>query len=169
LLIDYGRDAPYARSLTAIAAHRGVHPLSRPGATDLSAWVDFSALSQAVRESGAAALALGPVAQGRLLLELGIQARLQALAEVRVRGLGLRAGRGGGARAAAESAAAGAAVAGAACKAAAGGGQVAGLVVWFLTRHPSFRVWSSVFHHSAADCLGLWKPGRVGKHAALQD
>ncbi|KAF8068163.1 midA [Scenedesmus sp. PABB004] len=109
LLVDYGRDAPYANSLTAIRAHGGVHPLSQPGSADLSAWVDFSAMRMAAEEAaeveaaaaqaegggggGSAAGAAGappvapgvdvhgPVCQADLLHRLGIQARLQQLAQ----------------------------------------------------------------------------------------
>ncbi len=84
LIIDYGRDRPYTDSLTAIRNHKGVHVLSQPGTADLSAWVDYSALRQAAVESGASVKVHGPVPQGQLLLALGIQARLQALAEVGV-------------------------------------------------------------------------------------
>ena len=44
LLVDYGQDAPYAASLQAIARHTFVGLLETPGAADLSARVDFSAL-----------------------------------------------------------------------------------------------------------------------------
>jgi len=82
LVIDYGRAAPYGpSSLTAVRAHaQHPHPLSRPGAADLSAWVDFSALAQAVEESGAPVSAHGPVSQGEFLGALGARARAEALA-----------------------------------------------------------------------------------------
>ena len=81
LVIDYGRAAPpYADSLVAIRGHKGVHPLSSPGAADLSAWVDFGALRAAAEGSGAAVEVLGPVPQADLLHALGLQARAQALA-----------------------------------------------------------------------------------------
>jgi NADH dehydrogenase [ubiquinone] 1 alpha subcomplex assembly factor 7 len=53
LVIDYGRDAPYADSLMAIRKHEGVDVLSRPGTADLSVWVDFGALRVAAKGSGA--------------------------------------------------------------------------------------------------------------------
>lgn len=82
LVIDYGRGgAPYADSLMAIRAHGGAHPLSSPGAADLSAWVDFGALRLAAEGAGAEGVTVhGPVPQARLLLSLGIQARAAALA-----------------------------------------------------------------------------------------
>eukprot|EP00879_Flechtneria_rotunda_P019374 GHRR01020349.1.p1 GENE.GHRR01020349.1~~GHRR01020349.1.p1 ORF type:complete len:241 (+),score=78.13 GHRR01020349.1:408-1130(+) len=110
LLIDYGQNCPYQNSLTAIRGHEGVHPLSQPGTADISAWVDFSAMRMAAEEAlevqqasqvadsrsaaasgtasavGAAAAGYGvdvygPVDQADLLHRLGIQARLQALAQ----------------------------------------------------------------------------------------
>jgi NADH dehydrogenase [ubiquinone] 1 alpha subcomplex assembly factor 7 len=81
LVIDYGRGAPYASSLTAVRGHRRhPHPLSLPGAADLSAWVDFSALAQAARESGAPVAVHGPVAQGAFLGALGALERAEQLA-----------------------------------------------------------------------------------------
>lgn len=44
LVVDYGRDKPYADSLAAIKDHSFVPVLSQPGLADLSAHVDFSAL-----------------------------------------------------------------------------------------------------------------------------
>ncbi|KAF6264206.1 S-adenosyl-L-methionine-dependent methyltransferase [Scenedesmus sp. NREL 46B-D3] len=110
LLVDYGRNAPYTNSLTAIRAHAGVHPLSQPGTADLSAWVDFSAMRMAAEQaaeaeqasaaaaagnSGSASAAKaasaaagaagvdvhGPVPQADLLHSLGIQHRLEALSQ----------------------------------------------------------------------------------------
>jgi NADH dehydrogenase [ubiquinone] 1 alpha subcomplex assembly factor 7 len=81
LILDYGRGAPYSGSLTAVRAHaQHPHPLSLPGAADLSAWVDFSALEQAARESGAPVSVHGPVEQGAFLGALGARARAEALA-----------------------------------------------------------------------------------------
>ncbi len=50
LVIDYGHtraDRPAAATLEAIAAHRRVDPLENPGAADLTAHVDFTALAAA--------------------------------------------------------------------------------------------------------------------------
>lgn len=83
-----------------------MHPLSQPGTADLSAWVDFSAMRMAAEEAAAAEQATaaaaaagnraaeaataappgvdvhGPVPQAELLHSLGIQHRLEALAQV---------------------------------------------------------------------------------------
>ena len=78
LVMDYGQDAPYSASLIGIRGHRGVHPLSSPGATDLSAWVDFSSLRAAAATTPGVSV-FGPVAQGVFLKALGIDVRLDAL------------------------------------------------------------------------------------------
>ncbi len=44
LAIDYGQNGPYPSSLQAIRQHKAADPLSQPGLSDLSAWVDFSSL-----------------------------------------------------------------------------------------------------------------------------
>ncbi|KAG2426936.1 hypothetical protein HXX76_012722 [Chlamydomonas incerta] len=86
LVMDYGREAPgpYADSLMAIRAHRGVGVLDAPGTADLSAWVDFGALRQAVagarQQAGAAAATSGPVSQAAWLAAMGVGARFQQLA-----------------------------------------------------------------------------------------
>eukprot|EP00192_Tetraselmis_astigmatica_P004121 CAMPEP_0117682992 /NCGR_PEP_ID=MMETSP0804-20121206/20064_1 /TAXON_ID=1074897 /ORGANISM="Tetraselmis astigmatica, Strain CCMP880" /LENGTH=496 /DNA_ID=CAMNT_0005493359 /DNA_START=181 /DNA_END=1672 /DNA_ORIENTATION=+ len=84
LLIDYGQDAPYGTSLQGIREHRQVPVLESPGKVDLSAWVDFSAVRQAVaEESEAGSVAThGPVTQSHFLHSLGIQARLESLLQV---------------------------------------------------------------------------------------
>jgi len=64
---------------TLQAVHRGekVSPFYDPGAHDLTAHVDFSALAAIAHNRGLAIH--GPVAQGALLGELGIAARAEAL------------------------------------------------------------------------------------------
>jgi NADH dehydrogenase [ubiquinone] 1 alpha subcomplex assembly factor 7 len=75
LIIDYGLEgAGRAASLQAVRGHQGAGILDRPGETDLSAHVDFSALAAA---SGVATY--GPVAQGDFLQRLGLLERAQAL------------------------------------------------------------------------------------------
>lgn len=44
LIVDYGKDGPYAESLVAIREHKRVPLLEEPGLADLSAHVDFDAL-----------------------------------------------------------------------------------------------------------------------------
>ena len=58
-------------------AHRFHDPLADPGAADLTAHVDFEALSTAARQAGAAAH--GPIPQGAFLTALGIEARAEML------------------------------------------------------------------------------------------
>jgi len=77
LIIDYGRNSPFGDSLQAVRAHKPVDILSRPGQTDLSAWVDFAALYKSARSCGAEVL--GPVDQGTFLKELGLFARAEQL------------------------------------------------------------------------------------------
>jgi NADH dehydrogenase [ubiquinone] 1 alpha subcomplex assembly factor 7 len=79
LLFDYGYDAPsFKDSLQAVARHKHADALSAPGASDLSAHVDFAALARAAEKGGAAVF--GPRGQGDLLVDLGIEVRVQKLA-----------------------------------------------------------------------------------------
>ena len=79
LLVDYGYDrAGHGETLQAVRRHAFTTPLAAPGEADLSAHVDFTALSEAGRRGGAAVH--GPVGQGALLASLGIAARAQSLA-----------------------------------------------------------------------------------------
>ena len=75
LIIDYGRDGQTGNSLQAVADHRPVDVFHQPGAADLSHWVDFSAIGQAVRDAGARLI--GPVTQGAFLKEIGIIERAE--------------------------------------------------------------------------------------------
>ncbi len=78
LFIDYGHfpSAP-GTTLRGLSRHRPLSPLAAPGATDLSAHVDFAAFAEAARISGAEVY--GPVTQGRFLAALGAGLRLAAL------------------------------------------------------------------------------------------
>ena len=84
LLIDYGYDrlsleeGGFAETLQAVGGHRFADVLAAPGAHDLSAHVDFTALREAGRRGGAGVH--GPIGQGALLKALGIEARAQMLA-----------------------------------------------------------------------------------------
>jgi NADH dehydrogenase [ubiquinone] 1 alpha subcomplex assembly factor 7 len=79
LLVDYGYDAVgYGETLQAVEAHAFTSALADPGAADLSAHVDFTALAAAGRRGGAGVH--GPVTQGALLTALGIGARAEQLA-----------------------------------------------------------------------------------------
>ncbi len=75
LIIDYGHDqAGQGASLQAVRGHRGAAILDRPGETDLSAHVDFSALAAATGMP-----TFGPVGQGDFLRRLGALPRAEAL------------------------------------------------------------------------------------------
>eukprot|EP00884_Botryococcus_braunii_P007845 jgi/Botrbrau1/17061/Bobra.0258s0004.1 len=81
LVIDYGKDGPYAESLVAIRGHKRVPLLEQPGLADLSAHVDFDALRYGVQRKGLPVACHGPISQSELLQGLGIMARLEALLE----------------------------------------------------------------------------------------
>ncbi|PKQ09266.1 MAG: methyltransferase [Alphaproteobacteria bacterium HGW-Alphaproteobacteria-12] len=78
LIIDYGhaKSAP-GDTLQAVRDHEFTDPFEAPGEADLTAHVDFEALSRAIRNGGADPH--GPVAQGVFLEALGIGARAEAL------------------------------------------------------------------------------------------
>jgi NADH dehydrogenase [ubiquinone] 1 alpha subcomplex assembly factor 7 len=78
LFVDYGHgEAPRGDTLQAVSGHSYAGVFEAPGAHDLTAHVDFRALA---RHARAARLeAFGPIAQGRFLLQLGLEARYQSL------------------------------------------------------------------------------------------
>jgi NADH dehydrogenase [ubiquinone] 1 alpha subcomplex assembly factor 7 len=78
LIIDYGQavSAP-GETLQAVRAHERCDPLVTPGAADITAHVDFAALSRAAARAGAATH--GPMPQGLFLARLGIAERVQRL------------------------------------------------------------------------------------------
>lgn len=79
LAIDYGYAGPAAGdTLQAVKAHRFVDPFADPGEVDLTAHVDFTALTASARSAAVPASAL--TTQGDWLQRLGIDARLQSLA-----------------------------------------------------------------------------------------
>lgn len=79
LIIDYGYTGGSAGdSLQALRRHRPVDPLACPGDADITAHVDFQAITQAAAVSGAEVH--GPVEQGTFLRALGIRERSEALA-----------------------------------------------------------------------------------------
>jgi SAM-dependent MidA family methyltransferase len=81
LIIDYGYERRCAGgdTLQAVHGHTYADPLSAPGETDLTAHVDFAALTASVREAGATPH--GPMGQGDFLLSLGLRERAAKLAE----------------------------------------------------------------------------------------
>ena len=79
LIVDYGHLRHRTGStLQAVAQHRKVDPLVRPGTADLTAHVDFAALATAARIEGVRVV--GTATQGKFLESLGIGARAAALA-----------------------------------------------------------------------------------------
>jgi NADH dehydrogenase [ubiquinone] 1 alpha subcomplex assembly factor 7 len=78
LVVDYGYSgAGFGDTLQAVGEHRFKDVLATPGEIDLSAHVDFDALSRAAERSGA--IGYGPVTQGELLAGLGIFDRMMNL------------------------------------------------------------------------------------------
>ena len=80
IIIDYGHNQPGATgdTLQAVHGHAYALPLDRPGEQDLTSHVDFSALSEAARRTGAVPSRVA--SQGTWLETLGIGARAMALA-----------------------------------------------------------------------------------------
>ncbi len=78
LIIDYGHMASgLGDTLQAVRGHKFWPPLSTPGRADVTAHVDFDALSRTIIDSGA--VAHGPVTQGRFLESLGLSLRVEML------------------------------------------------------------------------------------------
>ena len=78
LAIDYGYTRPsVGETLQALRCGRPADPLDAPGEADLTTHVDFYALAQTARATGAAVH--GPVPQGTFLRRLGIGTRAGAL------------------------------------------------------------------------------------------
>jgi NADH dehydrogenase [ubiquinone] 1 alpha subcomplex assembly factor 7 len=78
LIVDYGpSESGLGDSLQALKGHRHHDPLLEPGTADLTSHVDFAALADAARRSGAAVF--GPTTQGAFLQALGIALRADAL------------------------------------------------------------------------------------------
>jgi NADH dehydrogenase [ubiquinone] 1 alpha subcomplex assembly factor 7 len=84
LIVDYGAEPPETGggdTLQAMQGHAFADPLAAPGEADLTAHVDFAALAEALRETGARVPPLET--QGALLGRLGIDARAAALMRAR--------------------------------------------------------------------------------------
>jgi SAM-dependent MidA family methyltransferase len=74
LIIDYGHlRSDAGDTFQAIARHSFTDPLKNPGEADVTAHVDFQALTRAAEDLGA--LTHGPVPQGDFLKRLGIETR----------------------------------------------------------------------------------------------
>ena len=80
LFVDYGHPVTsLGDTLQALRAHRMVDPLLDPGEADITAHVDFAAMSRSARAAGAAVH--GPIDQGDFLRAIGLDARARALTE----------------------------------------------------------------------------------------
>jgi NADH dehydrogenase [ubiquinone] 1 alpha subcomplex assembly factor 7 len=78
LIADYGHKTQALGDTVQAVRRHSFHPvLSTPGEADLTAHVDFAAVSQAAAKAGARAF--GPLEQGVWLRRLGIQVRLAQL------------------------------------------------------------------------------------------
>ena len=79
LVIDYGYDGgAHGDTLQAVHAHAYADPFAKPGVSDLTAHVDFSALAGSARAAGTHVA--GPVEQGQWLISLGLSDRAAVLA-----------------------------------------------------------------------------------------
>lgn len=80
LIIDYGHViSGTGDTLQAVAKHKYTDPLAQPGEADLTAHVDFAALSQSADK--AELTTHGPINQGQFLNGLGIRERAKALSQ----------------------------------------------------------------------------------------
>ena len=80
LIIDYGPfESAAGDSLQAVRGHARHQVLDDPGEADITAHVDFEALATAARAEGCRIF--GPLCQGAFLGNLGIEARMERLAE----------------------------------------------------------------------------------------
>ncbi len=78
LIFDYGHaETAVGDTLQAVRGHRFADPLAAPGASDLTAHVDFAALARSAAAEGAAVH--GPMPQGEFLMALGLLARAERL------------------------------------------------------------------------------------------
>jgi len=78
LFIDYGHgETSPGDTLQAVSGHSYAGIFDAPGQHDLTAHVDFRALARQAEVAGLKAF--GPMAQGRFLLQLGLEARCQTL------------------------------------------------------------------------------------------
>jgi len=78
LFIDYGPgETEFGDTLQALKKHKKVYPLDEPGKADMTARVDFAALSQKAGDAGLEVY--GPAGQGQFLSRMGIEVRAVAL------------------------------------------------------------------------------------------
>lgn len=77
LIVDYGYTEGKGDTLQAMKNHAYHEVLSDPGEADLTAHVDFTALSKAAKKAGANVF--GPIPQGKFLMSIGAGQRVQKL------------------------------------------------------------------------------------------
>ena len=78
LVIDYGHtETGIGETFQAVGKHAYADPLSAPGELDLTAHVDYQALSRAIEAMGAKSF--GPIEQSQFLRRLGIEQRAATL------------------------------------------------------------------------------------------
>jgi SAM-dependent MidA family methyltransferase len=78
LVIDYGHtESGIGETFQAVGRHAYADPLTAPGELDLTAHVDFQALSRAIEAMGAKGF--GPIDQSQFLQRLGIEQRAASL------------------------------------------------------------------------------------------
>ena len=78
LIIDYGHaQSGVGDTLQAVANHEFTDPLTAPGTVDLTAHVDFEALTRAIEAMGA--VGYGTIEQAQFLTRLGIETRAASL------------------------------------------------------------------------------------------
>ena len=81
LIIDYGGWRSLGDTLQAVRDHAPTDLLTQPGQADLTAHVDFEALTRAAKAAAPAVQVSQMIPQGVFLERLGITARARALAE----------------------------------------------------------------------------------------
>jgi NADH dehydrogenase [ubiquinone] 1 alpha subcomplex assembly factor 7 len=78
LIIDFGSDAPgTGNTLQAVRQHKYADPLAEPGEADLTAHVDFAALTRAADAAGAECRQV--ISQGEFLVRMGLVERANVL------------------------------------------------------------------------------------------
>ncbi|CAG9857686.1 unnamed protein product [Phyllotreta striolata] len=78
LICDYGHFGGDIDSFRAFKNHQQVHPLNEPGSSDLTADVDFRAITK-VADDVQGVLTFGPVTQRDFLLRTGLDVRVDSL------------------------------------------------------------------------------------------
>ena len=78
LVIDYGHtETGLGETLQAVGQHAFADPLTMPGGLDLTAHVDFNALTRAIEAMGT--VGFGPIEQSQFLRRIGVEQRAMAL------------------------------------------------------------------------------------------